>query len=36
VRSGILFGFRNEIILWPKSRSTFDLAKESVQIIWNK
>lgn len=36
VRSGILFGFRNSIILWPKSRSTFDLAKESVQIIWNK
>ena len=36
VRTGILFGFRNSIILWPKSRSTFDLAKESVQIIWNK
>jgi len=36
LRSGILFGFRNSIILWPKSRSTFDLAKESVQIIWNK
>jgi len=36
VRLGILVGFRNSIILWPKSRSTFDLAKESVQIIWHK
>ncbi|MBU0713150.1 hypothetical protein KJ762_04225 [bacterium] len=34
ISANVTVGFRNSIILWPKSESSFDLAKETVQIIW--
>ena len=34
IRVGFSVGFREEIALFPKEKSHFDLAKESLQLTW--
>ena len=35
IRASVTVGFRNSIVLWPESKSTFDLAKETLQVVWS-